>query len=194
LRATSTTDRRVLLDFPPRLAQVHQAALMVSSPSSTRGRLPKLTRLRLGPVACPLRPATQDEQNTVHRFWVSAGGIGGDPGTGVAPVGKMDPPELPNIFRGTALQWRRWVRTCTSTAPWTPIRGAYQRRFTPRNASCGSLMAHCAMRVDITDKAPQQPKSLRGLSFHQSGRPDSNWGPPAPKAEPVVADFRQETV
>ena len=27
-----------------------------------------------------------------------------------------DPPELPNIFRGTALQWRRCVRSCTSTA------------------------------------------------------------------------------
>jgi hypothetical protein len=38
-------------------------------------------------------------------------------GTGVAPVGKRDPPELPNIFRGTPFQWRRCVRTCTSTAP-----------------------------------------------------------------------------
>ena len=65
----------------------------------------------------PLRPATQDAQNTVHRFWLSDGGIGVPPGTGVAPVGKRDPPELPNIFRGTALQWRRCVRTSTSTAP-----------------------------------------------------------------------------
>ena len=46
----------------------------------------------------PLRPATQDAQNTVHRFWVSGGGIGVPPGTGVSPVGKRDPPELPNIF------------------------------------------------------------------------------------------------
>jgi len=46
----------------------------------------------------PLRPATQDAQNTVHRFWLSDGGIGVPPGTGVAPVGKRDPPELPNIF------------------------------------------------------------------------------------------------
>jgi hypothetical protein len=43
--------------------------------------------------------------------------------TGLSPVGKRDPPELPNIFRGTTLQWRRCVRTGTSTAPWTPKRG-----------------------------------------------------------------------
>lgn len=35
----------------------------------------------------------------------------------------MDPPEPPNILRGTALQWGRCVRTGTSTAPWTPMRG-----------------------------------------------------------------------
>jgi hypothetical protein len=34
-----------------------------------------------------------------------------------------DPPELPNIFRGTAFQWRRCVRTCTSTAPEKVERG-----------------------------------------------------------------------
>ena len=41
----------------------------------------------------------------------------------VLPVGKRDPPELPNIFRGTALQWRRCVRSGTSTGPWMPRRG-----------------------------------------------------------------------
>ena len=65
----------------------------------------------------PLRPATQDEQNCAYGF---SGGLGekrGVPPTGVAPVGKMDPPELPEFFRGTVLQWRRCVRSCTSTAP-----------------------------------------------------------------------------
>jgi len=42
--------------------------------------------------------ATKNAQNTVHRFWISGGGIGVPPGTGVTPVGKRDPPELPNIF------------------------------------------------------------------------------------------------
>jgi hypothetical protein len=42
-----------------------------------------------------------------------------------------DPPELPNIFRGTAFQWRRCVRSCTSTAPSPPMRGGVvDRRLT----------------------------------------------------------------
>jgi hypothetical protein len=106
----------------------------------------------------------------------------GGPGYWGRACRQNGPTRATRIFRGTPFQWRRCVRTGTSTAPWPPMKGGYQGRFTPRNASCGSLMAHCAMRVDITDKAPQQPKSLRGLYFHQSGRPDSNWGPPAPKA------------
>jgi hypothetical protein len=51
------------------------------------------------------------------------GGVDGCPGTGVSLIGKRDPPELLNIFRGTPFQWRRCVRTGTSTAPWPPMRG-----------------------------------------------------------------------
>lgn len=44
-------------------------------------------------------------------------GVDGCPGTGVSPGGKGDPPELPNIFQGTALQWRQCVRTCYQYRP-----------------------------------------------------------------------------
>ena len=37
------------------------------------------------------------EQNRVYRFWVSDGGIGGCPGTGVSLIGKREPAQLPNI-------------------------------------------------------------------------------------------------
>ena len=83
----------------------------------------------------PLRPATQDAQNTAYWFSVSGGGVGGVPGTGVSPVRKRDPPQLPNIFRGTVFQWRRCVRSCTSTAPSPPMRGGASSRKTPRKAS-----------------------------------------------------------
>jgi hypothetical protein len=40
-----------------------------------------------------------------------------------SPVSKMDLPRLPKFFQGTTLQWRRCVRPCTSTVPWSPMRG-----------------------------------------------------------------------
>ena len=49
--------------------------------------------------------------------------LGGGCPTGVTPVGKRDPPQLPNIFQGTALQGRRCVRPCTSARPPVAKRG-----------------------------------------------------------------------
>ncbi len=62
----------------------------------------------------PLRPATQDEQNSGYRLWVSGGGIGGVPGTG--GLDQRD-------SRG------RSVPTCTSTAPPVVERGEASPAF-----------------------------------------------------------------
>ena len=50
----------------------------------------------------PLKPATQDAQNSVGRFWISGGGIGVPPGTGVSLIGKMDPASY-QIFSGNGI-------------------------------------------------------------------------------------------
>jgi hypothetical protein len=61
--------------------------------------------------------------------------------------------------------------------------GAVERRYQPRNGSyCLHIVCTNACSKGYVE-APQQPKSLGCFSFHQSGRPDSNRGPPAPKAD-----------
>ena len=82
----------------------------VPSPLQMRHR-PGNSPRAAGPIPIPrlevLKPASRPDDE-LDRYTI---------------VGKMDPPELPNIFRGTALQWRRCVRSCTSTAPSPPMRG-----------------------------------------------------------------------
>ena len=76
----------------------------VPSPLQMRHR-PGNSPRAAGPIPIPrlevLKPASRPDDE-LDRYTI---------------VGKMDPPELPNIFRGSALQGRRCVRSCTSTAP-----------------------------------------------------------------------------
>ena len=81
------------------------------------------------------------------------------PGTGISPVGKMEPPQLPNIFRGTPFQCRRSVRSCTSTAPWLPMRRGHIRSVsTPENEPLGDLWeTHAA--ITVQQEKPHKPVS-----------------------------------
>jgi len=88
------------------------------------------------PSECPqLRRGTSpDAQNTVHRFWISDGGIGGGAphwgvltdrtGTGLRPAGLADR-DLPR-FQG------RCVPTCTSTDPPVVEGGGCQKIILPQ--------------------------------------------------------------
>ena len=82
----------------------------------------------------------------------------------------MDPPELPNIFRGTVLQWRRCVRSGTSTAPWPPMRGGRQERSISASKRV-LLFAHCLHRHRRKgyEKALQACKCLQSFIFHKAG-------------------------
>jgi hypothetical protein len=68
-------------------------------------------------LSISLGGTTPGAQNTVHRFWLSDGGIGGGARYWGLACRQKGPARATRIFRGTAFQWRRWVRSCTSTAP-----------------------------------------------------------------------------
>jgi hypothetical protein len=86
----------------------------------------------------PLRPATQDEQNTVHRFWVSGGGIGG--GTlvlGSRLSAKGTRPSYQN-FSGNGVAGASMCADLHQYRPVVAIEGgAGKGRYRPRNGSYG---------------------------------------------------------
>ena len=89
---------------------VEVGAVGVSSPPQLHNNSEnKLhTTIFFMPSFCPapLRPATKDAQNTVHRFSVSGGGIGVPPGTGVSPKSKPGEAEPPRLMCANLYEYR----------------------------------------------------------------------------------------
>ena len=94
-----------------------------------------------------------DGCNTVYRFSVSGGGIGVPPGTGIAPVGKRDPAQLPNIFGG-----RRFSGADVCGPAPVPPRGHQQGGVTGKaDISLETGPAVCTLFAQI------QPEGIREI-------------------------------
>ena len=107
-----TVSRRVLTRPSSRRLNWSTASdrlIRSQSPSTLRGLL-DLTVFR-ETLEAPTKVLGQWRWTRGARYW----------GLAYREIGPV--PATKN-FRGTAFQWRRCVRPCTSTAPWPPMRGA----------------------------------------------------------------------